>query len=356
MDHTNVRRQLERVVDAFDAVITERGWAQPPLLLRIEGKLGPDGSFDLGVRELDGHPAEVLLGFSAPLAWTAIGVSTEGWATPYGEHPRDDGAEVGAGSSGVRVRVLILLSRGGDRLGRICWEDGRCLPEAPGEGLVVDCLRRALGRPTPPPTATTDLLFATMWLENVLARSREARQPLTWGQAAALHPAMQVMAADAPALQHDDVVGPMRALAKVCDWSIVRQQVMRGWQAGLEPFLAEWMDAGMVSRWLLDRRPGIEELLGELARVCAPPVLRQIRPSLIGLGITEPRLIRQDSHESLERWFPVLLASWSQCPGPVPLRSARSPLSHPNVRMEGAYNPITRGTHSGYLVARHSGN
>lgn len=279
MNHTDGRRQLQRAVDAFDVVITERGWTQPPLLLRIEGDLGPDGGFDLSVRQLDRHPAEVLLGFSAPLTWTAIGVSTEGWVSP-GEHARDDGAEVWARSSGVRVRVLVLLSRGGDRAGRICWEDGRCLPEPPGEGLVVDCLRRALGRPTPPPTATTNLLFGTMWLENVLVESREVRQPLTWSQAAALHPAMQLMAADAPAVRPDDVVGPMRALAKVCDWSMVRQQAMRGWTAGLEPSLAEWMDPGMVSRWLLDRRPGIEELLDELAGVCSPSVLRRIVQSL----------------------------------------------------------------------------
>lgn len=281
MDHTEAL-QLERAFDAFDAITTERGWGQPPLLLRIQDGLDPDGGAELGVGELDGHPAEALLGFTAPMAWTAMGVSAEGWATSCADVPHGYRAEAPAGTTRERVRTLVLLSHWGDPVGRTRWEDGRSLDEPPTEGFVVDCLRRALGRPTPPPTATTTTLFATMWLENVLARSRQGGRRLSWDQAAALHPAVQLMGGERREVGHEpvDVTGPALALGKVCDWSMVRQQAIRGWKAGLDAPLAVWMDTGMLSRWLLDRRPLVEELIDQLGGTCSPSVLRRIRQSL----------------------------------------------------------------------------
>lgn len=294
MDPTQERAPLERVADAFDAITTERGWGQPPLLLRVEGDLDTGCDLDLGVKELDGHPAQALLGFSAPMAWTALGVSAEGWATPCADVPHGYRAEAPAGASTrERVRSLVLLGHRGDPVGWLHWKDGRRHAEPPTEGLLVDCLRRALGRPTPPPAASTDVLFATMWLENLLERSRPQRKrhggrSLEWEEAAALHPAVQMLAATGQGALDDDLVDTARALGRVCDWAMVRHQAIRGWKAGLDASLAVWMDAGMVSRWLLDCRPGLTELLGHLESTCSRSLARQVRQTLVGFGVDHP--------------------------------------------------------------------
>lgn len=302
MPQTEDHLLLERVADVLDTVTSERGWGQPPLLLRLQGGLDLDGRADLGLRELDGHPAQSLLGFSAPLSWTALGVSAEGWATPCTEGPHGYRVEAAPGAARTRVRSLVLLGHRGEAVGRLRWEDGRCLTEAPTEGLVIDCLRRALGRRTPPPATSTDVLFATMWLENVLAppncgaptslndaETPQSSRRLTWRQACVLHPAVQLLAQgpaqDGRTHSGEDVVAMARSLGRVCGWTMVRQQVMQGWKAGLDPKLATWMDAGMVSRWLLDRRPGLDDLLEHLAGACSPSVLRRVRQSLVALGI-----------------------------------------------------------------------
>lgn len=286
MDHTEVRHQLERVVDAFDTTITERGWGQPPLLLRLEASRSGCGDLELGMRALDRHPAAELLGFSAPLSWRAVGVSAEGWATPFSDFaPQGYRTKPTSASPRSRVRTLVLLDCGGELVGRARWEDGRQLAEPPNEGLVVDCLRRTLGRPTPPPTATTAVLFATMWLENVLAESRQGAGQLSWSDALSLHPAMQLLARERHGAQVDDVEEAVRALGKVCDWSLVRQQVIHGWKADLPPSLAAWMDTGMVSRWLLDRGPDPNELFNQLSERCPTSVLQQIHRFLLDVRV-----------------------------------------------------------------------
>ncbi len=127
---------LARAADAFDALIDERGWGQGPLLLRVEGTLDPDAGAELGIKQLDVHPAQALLGFSAPLAWTAIGVSAEGWATPCTDTHYGYRLDVPTGSeeSPKRVPSLVLLDRDGNVASRLRGEDGRVITEAPEEG------------------------------------------------------------------------------------------------------------------------------------------------------------------------------------------------------------------------------
>jgi hypothetical protein len=286
VDHTEVRRQLERALDAFDATVTERGWDQPPLLLRLEASRSGCGKLELGMRALDRHPATELLGFSAPLSWRAVGVSAEGWATSFPDlAPQGHRGKPTSASPRSRVRTLVLLGCGGELVGRARCEDGRQLAEPPTEGLVVDCLRRALGRPTPPPTATTNVLFASMWLENVLAPSHRWPNQLTWRETVALHPALRLLAREGRGAKVDDVEEAVGALGKVCDWSMVRQQVIHDWKAGLDPSLAAWMDTGMVSRWLLDRRPGVDELFNQLANICPTSMLQRIHRFLLDLRV-----------------------------------------------------------------------
>lgn len=276
--------QLERAADAFDALVDERGWGETPLLLRITRGFDPDAGAELAVEELGGHPAQAMLGFSAPIAWTAIGVSTEGWATPCADVDRVDTPQ---DATRERVRSLVLLSRDGLVAGRLRRPDGRMVSEAPEEGLIVDCLRRALGRRTSPPVESTATLFATLWLENVVARTGCRHRQPSWSQVVAQHPAAQMLAGAGQAVKPGELVEAAGALSRACDWTMVRQQLITGWRPGeMEARVAVWMDTGMISRWLLGRRPSIDEFVDTLGASCPPVVLQRIRRALDDMGIT----------------------------------------------------------------------
>ncbi len=58
-----------------------------------------------------------------------------------------------------------------------------------------------------------------------------------------------------------------------------------GWRpCDIDARVAVWMDDGMLSRWLLDRWPTVEELLESLRTACPPVVLERIRRSLQRMG------------------------------------------------------------------------
>lgn len=279
-----LHEQLERAADAFDDLTTARGWGERPLLLRMERGLDPEGAA-LGVKELDDHPAQALLGLSAPIAWTAIGVSAEGWATPCTDtdhgYRADAPPQAGQMQARARVRTLVLVDRDGQAAGRLRWEDGRVVTEAPAEGLIVDCLRRAMGRRTSPPTETTATLFTTIWLGNVVAAARRRHRQVGWPGVVGLHPAVQVLTRTGPKVKPGELVDAANALARLCDWTMVRHQVIAGWQpCDIDRRVAVWMDTGMLSRWLLERWPTIDELLEALEVACPPVVLQRIRRSI----------------------------------------------------------------------------
>jgi hypothetical protein len=162
--HQDGRARAARAADAFDALIDERGWGQGPLLLRVEATLDPDAGAELEIKRLDVHPAQALLGFSAPLAWAAIGVSAEGWARPCTDTHHRYRLDVPTGSeeSPKQVRSLVLLDRDGNAASRLRGEDGLVVTEAPEETLILDCLLRAMGPRTAPPAAATATLFNTI--------------------------------------------------------------------------------------------------------------------------------------------------------------------------------------------------
>lgn len=295
MSPANQHAQLNRALEAFDAIVAQRGGGEGPLLLRTRGGVDPDAGAELAVRPLDGHPAQALLGFSAPLGWTAIGLSAGAWASHYQGQPTGYTARA-AGDGRQRVRILHLLDRNGTTAGRLCWQDGRVHDEPPSEGLVVDCLRRAMGLPTPPPTSSTDLLFASLWLEAIASAGRRGRRDMTWHQAVGLHPAMQLLAGDGQTPRPNELVPTAQALGRICDWSRVRELSIRGWTGGADATLAAWMDAGMLSRWLIDQHPPLAELTARARRRCAPTTMRRIMDVLAELAVATQTEATQDDH------------------------------------------------------------
>ena len=291
MTDTTQQTDLDRAVEAFDFLVAERGWNEVPLLLRTRDGIDPDAGAELAVRPLDGHPAEFLLGFSAPLSWRAIGVSAEGWATQYEESPLGYTVTASAGDVRHRVRAITLVDRDGATAGLLRSENGRVDHDPPGEGLVLDCLRRALGRRTSPPAVSVDLLFATLWLEAVVSVGQRTSGPIGWAEAQALHPARKLLTGEAQPSAYE-VVEAARALGRVCDWAQVREQIIRGWDLGLEPRLAVWMDTGMLSRWLLDRRPAVAGLIANARRFATEATMSRIVKALTELGLPKHLLTR----------------------------------------------------------------
>jgi hypothetical protein len=166
-----------------------------------------------------------------------------------------------ASPGGRRARVVTLVSRTGTEHAVATLDDGTVIDE-PGEGTVGDALRRCLGLPTPPPPCTTEELFNRHWLLAVLAAGGGTR-PMTWRQAAGLHPCT-LLAAD---------------LADPCTWADLRRMTAAGSiaPARLTADLAAWMDDGMFARWVMADLPPAQRLLDELARAQSPGVMRRIR-------------------------------------------------------------------------------
>src|SRR5579871_1980101 len=232
------------LVEVLDRLGEDEGWEGPGFFLRADAE-------KVDVMPLGGrHPEQLLLGHRVDPEWRAIGLLTWGWGAPA------DGPLSGTRPSQhperVRSRTAIAVGRYGEVKACSRLADGRVLHEAP-EGWLVDCLLRAVDRPTPPPTVGTEALFAAHWLASLLAEVRASRG-LTWDQAAGLHPALQMLAmADEIPLDADSLVPAAAALSRVCGWKEVRWQcIERSWlDDQVSSSIAAWMDTGMLSRYLL---------------------------------------------------------------------------------------------------------
>ncbi|MCU1461636.1 MAG: hypothetical protein JWO37_1711 [Acidimicrobiales bacterium] len=258
---------LERIVTLLDASTRDRGDDQAALLVRIVvNDSTPDG-FELGWKDVDGHPTNSLLGLVAEDDWVAIGLIGHG--TSYAV---DDPADQ---SRRVRCRTTVLMTYDGSTYGMATFADGRVIDEPPTEGIVADCMRRVFGLATDPPQQTTAELFAVMWLDTIVGSRVES-----WEQASRLHPAVTLLAGT-------DLVAAGNAMAKVCNWSTVRELVTtKGWWNDLVPAEhVEWMGLGLLSRWLFGEFRPLPVLLADVERVCPPAVAGNVRRALIELGI-----------------------------------------------------------------------
>jgi hypothetical protein len=178
---------LDRLVDAVDATMgTEPDVAEGGALLRVTGDPPQVAALPLA----GDHPLDMLLGFTAPVHWRAVGLHCRAVAYELqdGGRPGGDPApSLPRATSGgacrpappgpprtsdpdraepVVVTVLVDRSGGGSGLLRRASLATR-LPGAP-EGSVGDACRRALGLPTPPPPPGTAQLWLRVWLDRVV--------------------------------------------------------------------------------------------------------------------------------------------------------------------------------------------
>lgn len=280
------RDVLQQLVDDLDRA---REFGGPPLICRL---------YASGQRETDQlEPTETalsdaLLGWRAPDDCTAVAAAGSGWAL----HP-DDRFDLERGTGrGPRPRdrpdrtlaaSVVVVSRSGLELSRVRLESGLSFDQARPGGVVADCLRRCLARPTGPPALGTAYLFAAIWLDRVLELAGRQEGPLAWSRVVRSHPAMQLFERCGERMPVASFVEVARAMGNVLDWHQVRFEIVeRGWLNELcPPDLAGWMDDGMLSRWLVSAWPSVEELSQTAGLALEPSVARRVRAALRQLGV-----------------------------------------------------------------------
>ena len=173
---------------------------------RLDGGLGDEDGYlitlrdvrrglQIGFRRLEEHPVDVLLGWHAPRDLDALGVAVSGTARSLDAGPGPDDA---AG----RVRIVQLHARDGraaSRIRRVGADPPNILDTGAAEGDVADCLRRAIGLPTPPPPCGPVAWWAVDWLDATLeAVCRDPARPWTWARVSRLHPCSGPLPPDSP--------------------------------------------------------------------------------------------------------------------------------------------------------------
>jgi hypothetical protein len=278
---------LPRLAAALDEAAEQEGWGRPPTLVRVTAwpsKPLTDG-FDLGVRPIDSEMSvvEALAGFTAPVEWLAIGVVTEGNARHLADR-----------SERRRVRCVHLVDRSGasGSTVRLQGEEPAVLNSADDQdpsGRIDDVCRRALGLSTAPPAHSSAELWATLWLERLLEYRgcAPADMRLPWREVAELHPAVALVVGDADgerwgaqAVRELTRLGEL--LADVHSWPVLRMACAAGeWPVeGVPAEVAEWLDDGAFSRWVLGEFPPLDQLVAAACEVVPPSVRRRLRAAL----------------------------------------------------------------------------
>jgi hypothetical protein len=235
----------------------------------------------LGMAPTDGdHPFDLLLGFEAPDDWQVLGVVASGNAYRYDDPDPEK----------VRATFVFLADRRGGSASLMRTAAGIvALPGEP-EGRIADALRRALGRPTAPPTCGTGIVFTTLWLDALLDATGDPsrRSALsTWNGIARLHPAAS-LALRPPAV--DDLAAGVLELAQRWPWQRLRTEPDR-WampgDVGLPRDIAAWMDDGMYARWLLAELPALPDLVHLLGPL-VPTDLAEPMVAVIAAALAAP--------------------------------------------------------------------
>jgi len=255
--------QLEALATAIDAGAEERGWNEGPLLVRVEGAA-------LGFKELEGHPLDTLLGFTAPADWLALGVCAEGWAASL-----DAGCRPSQAKGRMRMRSTIFVARDGVvASGLRLAGDGFTLMAGEGYGTILDGLKCALGVPTAPPEVPFEGWVARMLLMLIIGDVPRGHRRVPWCQ---LRPSLE----------------KYRSLADDGSWEAFRGVAAKHENvvADLTPEVAVWMDEGMFSRWVIGGMPSYEHLLDEARRACTQEAFSQLRRQLKAWGL--PARIRK---------------------------------------------------------------
>jgi len=285
---TELTESLPRLVEVLEASAEQSGWGNPPSLVRITASpsISITEGFDLGLKPVDDMSVvEALSGFVAPVDWLAIGVITEGNARHMVEHNAEP----------RRVRCVHVVDRSGASAStlRLQGDDATMLDGQKPEGRIDDACRRALGLATAPPGATSAEVWAAIWLDRVLAMTAGAEPGARtkWTAVAELHPAVSMVVHDSEANWQqkatDSIVRLGEILAEVQSWSVLRAACAAGkWPVDhVTPAIADWLDDGAFSRWVLGGFPPLPARMQAVAATTPPSVARRVRAALRGWNL-----------------------------------------------------------------------
>src|SRR5947209_10172652 len=253
---------LEALVRTIDAGAEERGWNEGHFLVNIVGA-DAEGC-DVGFKDIDDHPLNHLLGFTAPAEWLALGVCAEGWAASL-----DAGCRPSKAKGRMRMRSTVLVTRhGGVASGmRIAGEEFKLMPDE-GYGTILDGLKRAMGIPTGPPEVPFVGWVARMLLMLIIGDEPRGHRRVPWCQ---LRPSLE----------------RYKELADDGSWETLRSVARKrgGIIADPTPEDAAWMDEGMFSRWVIGGLPSFDYLLEEARKASTPEAFSQVRRQLKAWGL-----------------------------------------------------------------------
>ena len=261
----------ERLIEALGDEVDEHG---SPAWVRVFADAGSASGMSV---DSTGEPGS-LIGWTAPPHCLAVGTVATGTLRSV-----PDGAALS------RVRMCCVVGRDGG-IGWTLQPPGSEPSSSPPEaGRVLDCLRRCLGLPTPAPESTAGRLQAVAWVASVLDEAHRSVRPLTWSDVARLHPLARLLSgslAATEALAEGGLLGDLiRSAANAWSWEEIRREAVAGNLPGLaDARLAEWMDEGMFSRWLLELLPSTELMLAALRPYLAPSATRRLAGALGGLA------------------------------------------------------------------------
>ncbi|MCX7619701.1 MAG: hypothetical protein N2037_02515 [Acidimicrobiales bacterium] len=256
------------------------------------------GGIQLAAHELNTHPADALTGFTAPDDWIAFAVTCHGTAYHWADDDPPRGNRFSRTEPVDRVRLLHLVHRDGSSLTRMRADSSGELLEhrsqasrgQPDEdtavpGRIDDTCRRVLGLPTAAPDTSPHELWATIWLDAVVAFAADSPTTATARSVGMLHPAFRLWTSSGhpmPQWSPDLLIRFGQALGNVTDWEFLRARCARGrFSLGeVTPDAAAWMDAGMFSRAVLGSFLTIDHYLGLLIELLSAQVFDEIRSAL----------------------------------------------------------------------------
>jgi hypothetical protein len=249
------------------------------------------------------HPLDMLMGFTAPVQWRAIGLRSRARAYDLGS-PNEPGGPPGATGTGGQPEpaiVTVLVDRTGAGSGLL--RRGALTTRLPGmpEGVVGDACRRALGLPTPPPPASTVELWLRVWLDRVVEAAAFTDDPdrlASWPAVAALHPAAPARRPSAPLSaappdgagfgDPEAVAETTHVLSSAWPWSRLRHDpdVVDTARPPLPRAAARWMDDGMFARWVLADFADLGMLVRSVRALLGDPVADEVDETVrcCGLG------------------------------------------------------------------------
>jgi hypothetical protein len=237
----------------------------------VGGSPGDDEVNFLGLDGLD------VMGWLAPPECAALAVVATATVTRF-DGPTEPRVPIPLGRTpGARFACVV------GRDARLGWAmrlpDGTELNEVPEDGRMLDCLRRCLGLPTPPPPKGSGWVQSVLWLAAILEEGGRTDRRLGWREILELHPvASGVLESPDIEVTEDNLLGLVRLASSIWTWERLRRDtIVNHWASQVvSAEVAAWMDEGMFARWILAALPDADELMTQVRHCVAPSTARRI--------------------------------------------------------------------------------